>query len=127
MVGRCAHKRKAGCEVHTRIHSHGLERGKSLVVIHGEDAVEFHEASSSEESVGGIRTKRPDAGLLGFFYGRNYLVVFFMAEHTALACMGVERQHGYTRRVNSEVGHKRVVEGFQLFHHSFFCDMRRHL
>ena len=77
MIGRCADDRQA-CRIVDATHVERLEGDEPLVVIHRQDGIEMREMAGSEETVGSVRTKRPDALLVGFLQGRHNDLLLFL-------------------------------------------------
>ena len=80
VVGRCAYKGQSCREVDTAIHSEGLEGSETLVVVHGEDAVEVAVSTAAEEAVGGIGAEGKNLLLAHGCEGRIDNGFFFLAQ-----------------------------------------------
>ena len=110
MVGRSAHDGQPGREVNAVATVESLERGKPLVVVHGQHAVERLITAMGEETVGGERAESVHALVGKLFYSRDYHLILFHAEQASVAGVRIEGEHGYARVGYAEVALQRLVE-----------------
>ena len=103
MVGRSAHKRQPGGEVHTSLPGKSLEGGEPLVVIHRHNSVKLPVVAHSEEAVGCEGTECERSVLTGLVDGRYYHLLFLRPEQTSVAGMWIQRQHGYAGSHYAEI------------------------
>ena len=103
VVGRGAHYGQSGGVVNAFLGCQGLERSKTLVVVHGQYGVEVSVSAASEESVGGIRSEGLYSSLFEFLDGRYDDVLFFTTNHAIVSGMRVEGEDGNAWRGDAEV------------------------
>ena len=109
VVGRGAHLRESGREVHPVGREH-LERSEPLVVVHGQHRVVAGIASVSEEPVGRKRSESQHAAGHGLGHGRTDDLLLLAAQQPSVARMGIERQHGDARLDDTEVAAQRRAQ-----------------
>lgn len=75
--------------VYRAVHSQKLERDMPLIVIHGDDGVEFAIPRPNHQRIGGEGAYRVDAEGARLFNRRGDDPGFFVAEKASLAAMGI--------------------------------------
>lgn len=127
MVGRGTDDGEACGEVDAVFHSKGFERGKALVVIHGEDGVEVFVGMVAEEAVSGVRPKAEDVLAFQLFESGDDDVFFFCAKQSVVACVWVEGEDGDARVGDVEILVERLVKDAELLGDAVFCDVFSYL
>ena len=96
MTGRGAYDGKSGSDVDACFKCQNLEREQPLVMIHCNDSIILAIHAATEKPVSGKRS-------LDAFFSRKFFKAgrknrfFFSADNTAVRCVRVETENGYSR------------------------------
>ena len=125
-IGRSrAHDRKASREAHAIFRSERLEGSHTLIMIHGQHAIETIVVGTTKESIGGIGAEGLNVLSLQFGDGRGNDLLLLFAQCTVFATTRIQRQHGNTRTGDAQVATQSLMEQASFLHNLLFGDSLR--
>lgn len=113
VIGRGANDGKADSGVHPVSKAGEFDRDETLIVIHGDDNIEFATAGTEENGVGGVWTG--GIKMLGGTDGWDDDVVFFGAEGAGFAGVRVESAHCDARLRDAQLATREVGKFYGCF------------